>query len=86
MAHDLDTNQIDALLARLAGDKEFHQDFAANPARALASVGLPTGLAACMEGRKLASMESIAAARSAIADLLGDAKTLAQNVHDLAAN
>jgi putative modified peptide len=85
MAHDLDKDQIDALLARLSGDKAFHAAFAKDPAAALASIGLPTGIAACMQGRDLASMESIAAARKAIADLLGDAKTLALNVHDLAA-
>ena len=85
MAHDLDKDQIDALLSRLAGDKDFHQAFAKDPAGALASIGLPTGLAACMEGRSLASMASIAASREAIAGLLGDAKTLALHVHDLAA-
>jgi putative modified peptide len=86
MAHDLDEDQIETLLERLSGDKAFHAAFAADPAAALASIGLPTGLAACMEGRSLASMEAIAGARAQVAALLSDAKSMTQHVHDLAAN
>lgn len=85
MAHDLSKEQIDALLARLSGDAAFHAAFAADPAAALASIGLPTTLAACMAGKTLASMAQIAAASSAVAQLFADSRTLAQNVHDLAA-
>lgn len=86
MAHDLDKDQIDALLARLSGDKAFHAAFAKDPAAALASIGLPTGLAACMAGVTLAPMAAIDGARAQISALLMDSKSMAQNVHDLAAH
>lgn len=85
MAHDLSKDQTDALLAKLSSDKEFHAAFAADPAAALKSIGLPTALAACMAGKPLASMEQIGKASEAVAQLFADTRTLAQNVHDLAA-
>lgn len=86
MAHDLSKDQIATLLDRLSGDKSFHADFASDPARALGSIGLPTTLAACMVGRKLAPMDTIAGARKDLSDLFSDTTTLAQSVHHLAAN
>lgn len=85
MANDLSREQTDALLAKLSGDKEFHAAFAADPASALKSIGLPTALAACMQGKTLASMEQIGKASQAVAALFADTRTLAQNVHDLVA-
>lgn len=85
MAHDLNQEQIDKLLSLLAGDKAFHAAFGEDPAAALKSIGLPTTLAACMDGKQLASMEAIGTASDSVAKLFSDARTLAQHVHDLAA-
>lgn len=85
MAHDLSKDQIATLLDKLSADKAFHAAFGKDPAAALKSIGLPTTLAACMSGKQLASMDAISGSRSAITTLFADSKTLALNVHNLAA-
>jgi putative modified peptide len=86
MASDLSAAQVDQLLAKLTSDKEFHAQFAADPAAALKALGLPTGLAACLGGKTLASPAAIASAQAGIRSLLVDAKAATQHIHNLAAN
>ena len=85
MASDLSATQVDQLLAKLTGDKEFHAQFAADPAAALKALGLPTGLAACRSGKTLVPAATIAAAQADIRSVLLDPKHGSQAVPSLTA-
>ncbi|MCE3002592.1 MAG: NHLP-related RiPP peptide [Xanthomonadaceae bacterium] len=73
------------LVDRLGSDADFHALFAGDPEKALASMGLDTSMAKCLEGREVASMDAIRRAASSIADRLSSTATLAQSVHHLTA-
>lgn len=86
MANELTAAQVDALLDKLTTDKTFHATFAADPAKALASIGLPTALAECMSKATLASQADIATGRASVQKLLTDPALSSQSIHQLAAS
>lgn len=85
MAYDLSAAQVDTLLEKLTNDEAFHAAFAADPAAALASIGLPTTLAECVSNASLASQADIAAGMASIQALLTDPTLSSQHIHELAA-
>lgn len=67
----LDPNLVDTLLDLLSSDDAFRDQFSADPAAALQSLGATdVSLAPCMEVETLASKETIAAARNELRDHL----------------
>lgn len=81
MANELSAQQIETLLGKLSSDDNFRAAFEKDAAAALTSIGLPTDLAACCAGRKLASKDQLGKSRATLQSFMSS--RLAQNVHDL---
>lgn len=70
-----------SLLDKLSSDDAFRAQFQKDPAAALTALGMPTALAECCKGKKLASKDVLAKSRNDLTALL--TSKLALNVHDL---
>lgn len=82
MANELSAQQVETLLDKLGNDDAFRAALEKDPAAALASIGLPTALAACCSG----ALPAKATAKAAAGTLrVGAQMTLGQNVHNLVA-
>ncbi|TDR41206.1 putative modified peptide [Tahibacter aquaticus] len=81
MANELNPQQVETLLGKLANDDDFRSALQKDPATALQSIGLPAALAPCFAASDLPDK---AAARNA-ADTLraGALTTLGQVPHNL---
>lgn len=83
MANELSAQQVETLLDKLGNDDAFRAALEQDPAAALASIGLPSALAACVSSGELPAK---ATAKAAAATLrVGAQMTLGQNVHNLVA-
>ncbi len=81
MATQLSAQQIETLLGKLSTDDNFRAAFEKDAASALTSIGLPTEMAACCKGKKLASKEQLSGSRDALSKFFS--RSMGQNVHDL---
>ena len=81
MANELNPQQVETLLGKLANDDDFRSALQTDPATALKSIGLPEALAACFAN---ADLPDKAAARNAADTLRAGALTvLAAVPHNL---
>lgn len=82
MANELNAQQVETLLDRLANDDEFRAALGIDAAAALKSAGLPETLAACFA--KSPGLPDKNAARAAAAALSKSGNsTMGQNIHAL---
>ncbi|MCE3004609.1 MAG: NHLP-related RiPP peptide [Xanthomonadaceae bacterium] len=70
-------------MQKLTTDKGFYGAFVKDPKAALASLGYPTELAACVDGSAIATMEQLAAARQTVVESLTKSAKLTQSIFKL---